>query len=66
LSFLGFWKLDVSFEYGLAIGSFKVPSYIRLMDGQAQKEQRRLEGSHQMTVVQNNGLLHTSQIVQEK
>ena len=67
LSILGFWELGVCFEYGLAIGSFRGPSYIRLMDWQAHKAQRRLEGSNQITViVQDNSSLHTSQLVQQK
>lgn len=35
LSILGLWEPQISFEYGLAIGSFTGASYIRLMDWQA-------------------------------
>jgi putative transposase len=67
LSILGFWEPQVSFEYGLAIGSFKGSSYIRLMDWQAQKAAHRLAQRGQITViVQDNGSLHTCKLVQEK
>jgi putative transposase len=32
LSILGLWQPDETFEYALAIGSFKGESYIKVMD----------------------------------
>jgi hypothetical protein len=67
LSILGFWEPRRSFEYGLAIGSFKGPSYIQLMDWQAGKAAHRLAQSGQITVVvQDNGSSHTCELVQPK
>jgi hypothetical protein len=66
LNVLGLWEPCVSFEYGLAVGSFKAPAYIRLMDWQAEKAQQRLHQKGQITViVQDNGSLHTNGAVQE-
>lgn len=49
------------------MGSFKSPSYIRLLDWQAEKAAQRLAETGQITVVvQDNGPLHTSKAVQAK
>lgn len=37
LSILGLWQPQVSFEYGLVVGSFKSERYLKLMDWQANK-----------------------------
>ncbi len=61
LSILGLWQPYVSFEYGLALGSFKSASYIRLMDWEAQKAAQQLRKTGRITVVvQDNGSLHTN------
>lgn len=67
LSILGLWQPCVSFEYGLALGSFTSESYIRLMNWQANKAAQRLEQTGRITVVvEDNGSLHTSITVQGK
>jgi hypothetical protein len=67
LSILGFWQPGVSFEYGLAVGSFSSDSYIRLMDWEASKAAIRLAVTGCITViVQDFGSLHTSHVVQAK
>jgi hypothetical protein len=37
LSILGVWQPDETFEYALALGSFRGPSYIKVMDWLADK-----------------------------
>jgi hypothetical protein len=67
LSILGLWEPNVSFEYGLAIGSFTGASYIRLMDWQATQAANRLANQGKFTViVQDNGSVHTNKLVQTK
>ena len=64
LSILGFLEPGVSFEYGLAIGSFKSDDYIKLMNWQADRAQEFLSNTGCLTVViQDNGSLHTSKKV---
>ena len=67
LSILGLWEPGISFEYGLAVGSFTSTSYIRLLDWEAKKAAEKLEKTSRFTVVvQDNGSLHTSQVVKAK
>lgn len=67
LSIWGAWQPGISFEYGLAVGSFTANSYIRLMDWEAQKAARTLEKTGKITVVvQDNSSLHTSKAVESK
>ena len=67
LSIWGAWQPGISFEYGLALGSFKADSYIRLMDWEAQQAADNLKQTGKITVfVQDNGSLHTSKAVQQK
>jgi len=64
LSILGFWEPGVSFEYGLAIGSFKSDDYIKLMNWQAERACEFFTATGCITVViQDNGSLHTSKKV---
>lgn len=64
LSILGFWEPGLSFEYGLALGSFKSNEYIKLMNWQADRAQEFLDATGCLTVVrQDNGSLHTSKKV---
>ncbi len=63
LSILGLWQPYVSFEYGLAIGSFTSESYIRFMDWEAEKAAQQLKQTGRITVVvEDNGPLHTSNV----
>lgn len=67
LSILGLWHPLISFEYGLAVGSFRSDAYIRLLHWQAEKAAQRLAQTGQITVVvQDNGPLHTSKATQAK
>ena len=67
LSILALWSPLASFEYGLAIGSFTSETYIKVMDWQAEQARLHLADTGQITVVvQDNGSLHTSQLVQTK
>jgi putative transposase len=43
LSILGVWQPDETFEYALALGSFRGPSYIKVMDWLADKAAVTLE-----------------------
>lgn len=67
LSILGLMQPQVSFEYGLAIGSFTSASYIRMMEQQAAQAAQRLTNMGCITViVQDNSPIHTSALVQQK
>ena len=67
LSILGLWQPDQSFEYALAIGSFKSASYIQVIDWIAEGAAQTLEQTGRLTVVvQDNGPLHLSELVQQQ
>lgn len=67
VSILGLMQPQVSFEYGLAVGSFTSESYIRLMDWEAKQAAWRLAQTGQITVVaQDNSSIHTSQPVRAR
>lgn len=66
ISSLGFWQPQQSFEYGLVVGGFNSERYIKLVDWQAQKAQKRLAATGQITVlVQDRASFHTSQLVRQ-
>ncbi len=67
LSILGIWQPGVQFVYGLGIGSFNSQSYIKMMDEQAMLAQEEFHRTGKIRViVQDNGPIHKSRIVQEK
>ena len=67
LNICAFWEINKSFEYGLALKSFKSQSYIKLMDWQAEQAQDHLIKLGIITViVQDQGSIHTSKIVKER
>jgi putative transposase len=67
LSILGVWQPDETFEYALAVGSFRGPSYIKVMDWLADKAAVTLAQTGRLTViVQDNGPLHLSARVQQQ
>lgn len=67
LSILGLWQPAQSFEYALAIGSFKSASYIQVMDWLADIAAQTIEQTGRLTVVvQDNGPLHLSGLVQQQ
>lgn len=60
------YSLDVSFDYGLKLGSFKGDSYQKLMNWQAQKAAEHLANTGQITViVQDNHPIHRSREVRQ-
>jgi transposase len=67
ISILGLWQPGEGFEYALAQGGFKGKSYIEVMDWVAQKAAQTLAETGRITViVQDNGSLHKSRLVQEQ
>ena len=67
ISILGLWQPGQGFEYALAQGGFKGTSYIEVMDWVAQKASQTLTETGRITVVvQDNGSLHKSQLVQQQ
>jgi putative transposase len=61
LNICGLLEIGKGFEYGLALKSFKSDSYIKLMDWQADKAQKRLRDLGQITViVEDQGSIHIS------
>jgi len=64
---LGLWQPTQGFEYALGIGSFKSAGYIQVMDWLADIAAQTLEQTGQLTVVvQDNGPLHLSGLVQQQ
>jgi putative transposase len=67
ISILGLWQPGQGFEYGLIQGGFNSLRYIELMDCVAKKAAQTYAETGQITViVQDNGSLHKSKIVQEQ
>lgn len=67
LSILGRWQPEETFEYALAVDSFRGPSYIKVMDWLAEKAAVSLKQTGKLTVlVQDNGPLHLSAVVQKQ
>ena len=65
ISILGLWQPGLGFEYGLAKGGFNSHSYIEMMNSVAETAAQTLAQTGQVTVVvQDNGSLHKSKIVQ--
>ncbi len=67
ISMLGLWQPGEGFEYALAQGGFKSKSYLEVMDWVAQKASQTLAQTGRLTViVQDNGSLHKSRLVQQQ
>lgn len=67
LSILGIMQPQVSFIYGLAIGSFTSELYIKMMEIEADEASAELEKTGRIRViVQDNGPIHKSLNVQTK
>ena len=63
LNICGLLEVGRSFEYGLALKSFKSESYIKLMDWQANQAEETLKKTGKITVVvQDQGSIHTSKL----
>ena len=67
LSILGIMQPKVSFNYGLAIGSFTSKSYMKMMEIEADEAAEELTKTGRIRViVQDNGPIHKSLEVQKK
>jgi putative transposase len=65
ISILGLWEPGKQFDYALSQGGFKGESYIKVMDWEAKKAAKTLAKTGRLTVVvQDNGSLHKSRVVQ--
>ena len=63
LNICGLLEVGQSFEYGLALKSFKSESYIKLMDWQANQAEETLKKTGKITVVvQDQGPIHKSKL----
>ena len=63
LNICGLLEVGKSFDYGLALKSFKSESYIQLMNWQADQAEERLKKTGQITViVQDQGSIHISKL----
>ena len=63
LNICGLLEVGKSFDYGLALKSFKSESYIKLMNWQADQAEERLKKTGQITViVQDQGSIHISKL----
>lgn len=63
LNVCGLLEPGKTFEYGLALKSFKSNSYIKLMDWQASQAEERLKETGKITViVQDQGSIHISHL----
>ena len=64
---MGLWQPAQGFEYALAPGGFKGKSYIEVMDWVAQRAAKTWVQTGRITViVQDNGYLHKSRLVQQQ
>ncbi len=67
LNICGLLEPHRSFEYGLALKSFKSESYIKLMNWQAEQAEKRLNSTGKITVVvQDQGPIHKSKLTKSK
>lgn len=67
LNICGLLEIGKGFEYGLALKNFKSESYIKLMDWQADKAEKRLKEKRQITViVEDQGSIHVSRATREQ
>ena len=67
MSILGLVQPNITFIYGLAIGSFTSSSYIKMMNEQAdQAAQEFAKTGRIRVIVQDNGAIHTSTQVQQQ
>lgn len=67
LNIIGIFEKNVSFDYGLILGSIKSDVYIKIMDWQAEKAQEDFQEFGIITIiVQDNYTVHKSKKVKEK
>lgn len=65
INILGVWEPGVQFDYALMVGTLKAPTYVQLMEWQANKAQKHFDATGQITViVQDNASVHRSQLAQ--
>lgn len=67
LNIIGVFEKNVSFEYGLVVGSIKTDIYLKIMDWQAEKAEKYFQEAGIITIiVQDNYTVHKSKKVREK
>ncbi|MGK7929727.1 MAG: transposase [Spirulina sp.] len=67
LNVCGFLERGVGFDYGLALKTIKSEEYIKMMDWQAKKAEKRWKKTKKITVIVVDGApIHQSKIVKEK
>ena len=67
VSILGLWRPFVTFVYALVLGGFVSQDYIAMMDIQAQEAAQEYAKTGRIRViVQDNGPIHKSKVVQQK
>lgn len=66
ISILGLWQPFLTFVYALVIGGFKSSDYVAMINAQAKEAAQILEKTGKIRViVQDNGSIHTSKLVQQ-
>lgn len=66
ISILGLWQPLLTFVYALVIGGFKSPDYVAMINAQAKEAAQILKKTGKIRViVQDNGSIHTSKLVQQ-
>ena len=67
LNICGLLEPNKSFEYGLALKNFNSESYIKLMNWQAEKAEKRLKSTGKITVIiQDQGPIHKSKLTRSQ
>jgi len=64
---LGVWQPQVQFDYALMVGGLKTPTFLKLMDWQAELAAQQLSQTGQLSVmVLDNASVHRSKLSQQQ
>ncbi|HEY9781641.1 MAG TPA: transposase [Leptolyngbyaceae cyanobacterium] len=67
INIFGIWEPKVRFDYALMVGTLKTPTYVQLMDWQAQTAATRLLETGQITVIiHDNASVHKSSLARQQ
>ncbi|OUL24845.1 transposase [Nostoc sp. T09] len=67
INIFGIWQPKVRFDYALMVGTLKTPTYVQLMDWQAQTAATRLLETGQITVIiHDNASVHKSSLARQQ
>ncbi|MEJ6487475.1 transposase [Nostoc punctiforme UO1] len=67
INIFGIWEPKVSFDYALMLGTLIAPTYVQLMDWQAQTAARRLLETGQITaIIHDNASVHKSHLARQQ